>query len=304
MEDGTVNDSEFTLPPKKKCRSAIQFDTVIPVLPDAICISEIPVKQVLTAELRNKKDASNLLKTLPSLPEKLEHLKRIRNCNGVLEIVIGEEAISSDHPAHQSFTLIRETSVPSLRPASNAQFVKSNAIWPCNFHPDKEIECLLSKNCGFDQAELDIVFNNTKAVINLFHSSGKQSCAIYDPNDKELVCIASSSNILNHSVMNCLNILAEMQKPMRGGRFDKTWEFGKILCERIIRDKPTDYLCTGLDIFMSHEPCIMCAMALLHSRARRLYFVHENNTNGGLKSVVKLHCLDGINHRFQVFQIQ
>ncbi|KAF0314226.1 putative inactive tRNA-specific adenosine deaminase-like protein 3 [Amphibalanus amphitrite] len=60
------------------------------------------------------------------------------------------------------------------------------------------------------------------------------------------------------------------------------------------------YLCTGYDAFVTREPCIMCAMALLHSRIGRVFYAVPR-AGGALGSACKLHVADGLNHRFQVF---
>ncbi|EAT40478.1 AAEL007800-PA [Aedes aegypti] len=62
------------------------------------------------------------------------------------------------------------------------------------------------------------------------------------------------------------------------------------------------YLCTGYDVYLTHEPCIMCAMALTHSRVRRVFY-HFNTAKGGLGSITKVHCAKGLNHHYEVFQI-
>ncbi|UYV78581.1 ADAT3 [Cordylochernes scorpioides] len=62
------------------------------------------------------------------------------------------------------------------------------------------------------------------------------------------------------------------------------------------------YLCTGYDIFVTREPCIMCSMALLHSRIRRVFYGAPNPTEGGLGSVYKVHVLQMTNHRFEVWK--
>lgn len=62
------------------------------------------------------------------------------------------------------------------------------------------------------------------------------------------------------------------------------------------------YLCTGYDVYLTDEPCCMCAMALVHSRARRIFF-HKSSVKGALKTLAKLHTIKALNHHYEVFQI-
>ena len=62
------------------------------------------------------------------------------------------------------------------------------------------------------------------------------------------------------------------------------------------------YLCTGCDVYLYQEPCHMCAMALLHSRVRRVVFCQPSR-DGALASVDRLHTRPSINHRFEVFTL-
>ena len=53
-----------------------------------------------------------------------------------------------------------------------------------------------------------------------------------------------------------------------------------------------------LNLIIENEPCLMCAMALVHSRIKRVYFINENLIDGAFNKEVgvEIYNLKSLNH--------
>jgi tRNA(adenine34) deaminase len=61
------------------------------------------------------------------------------------------------------------------------------------------------------------------------------------------------------------------------------------------------YRLTGTTLYVTLEPCVMCAAAMVHARVRRLVFGAWDPRGGGAGSIVNVFALPGLNHRVDVF---
>lgn len=303
-------------------------------------IDDIPLTKVYVSQLEDKKWISKamveLCKKCPL--ENFQHLKRVRNneiiISGLeedLNTFLIEKGISEDLLAVLTkSTTIKE--VPLEPTILRWQFERMNKLWPCKFHPNKYLESLY-ENTNFTQIQIDFHLKISD-ILNCFELLYEEDFGVcVDPRDQRIVAIArgcSNDNPILHCPMVLIDHVARTQG---SGVWSYDWEFHKEFNgvpkplfeelkgkyenlqfgaeKSVISGEDADnltkygpYLCTGYDIYLNKEPCLMCSMALVHSRAKRIFFCKQNTANGALVSKIKLHTIKDLNHHFEVFWIQ
>jgi tRNA(adenine34) deaminase len=61
-----------------------------------------------------------------------------------------------------------------------------------------------------------------------------------------------------------------------------------------------DWRLTDCDLYVTKEPCAMCAGALVHTRVRRVVFGCPDPAAGAAGSVINLLQMPGFNHRCEI----
>lgn len=236
---------------------------------------------VCVLELRDKRNIPKVLSILPRLPPSLTHLKRINDTavivHGLEEPPNGEvrakiEQIDGEGPQF----LVK--SVVSSKPKTKAQFEIAKQHWPTSFHENKHLEALLDNTAIHEEEaqRLGEVFAKAESI---------EGCVFYDSGRNRVVTEHSGNarRPLKHPVMRAVEELAARQ--------------------RLNDDDDEQHLANGLDVFLASEPCTVCAMALVHCRAKRVFFGALRPSYGALSSRWCLQHNPSINHHYQVFQV-
>lgn len=73
----------------------------------------------------------------------------------------------------------------------------------------------------------------------------------------------------------------------------------EIMALRQACESQQNYRLPGADIYVTLEPCVMCAGALVHARIRRLVYATSEPKTGAAGSCVDVFSLPNLNHRLQ-----
>lgn len=123
--------------------------------------------------------------------------------------------------------------------------------------------------------------------------------------DEHQAMISASTFSLNGDPIGFIeSIYANAPERQEIGSADLSW-----LPHSQTMPRSDTYLCSGLDLYLTHEPCISCAMAMIHSRFRACIFAASMPETGSLSADVAdnglgygLFWRSELNWRVMVFQ--
>ncbi|KAF6200922.1 hypothetical protein GE061_005369 [Apolygus lucorum] len=283
----------------------IRMETVV----DCPLTQDVGTVNVCVGRILEKKHTRSIILDLNSkhpIPA-LSHLKRIKNDRIILCIrnTVDDVAkflvdLNIDCTHLGDFAIVE---VAKNAPITRKQFESANAKWPCNFHEDKQLEKLV--NNIFSVEELDLHEKWMRVAVKTAKEFGR-ICAsvVVDPSTDSLVA-KSADNRDNHPMQHSVMLAVDLVARSQGGGAWPLLSIGQYntVTECKVLDDPDDgpYLCTGYDVYTTREPCIMCSMALIHSRAKRVFYGAPSK-NGSLGSTAKIHTVKELNHHYQAFR--
>ena len=281
--------------------------------------------EVHIAKIKDKSKTKSLLQLLKiHYPlDSLMHLKRVKcRSDKNLDVIISQTALVDKDVLTEDTTLsgylhdFRTAYVPLVAPVIRKEFIEASSLWPTKFHEDKRLRNLTKEELFTTEER-----KKHSEYLVLAENLGKEDnhgTVVVDPSLDKIIATAydcsSNGDPLHHSVMVALDMVAFSQG---GGAYSslvytqhengyiclnkRTEEFSNNMT-RVV--EIAGYLCTGFDIYTTLEPCIMCSMALVHSRVGKVFYSNVNKNSGGLGSKYQIHCEEGLNHHFEVFRVK
>jgi tRNA-specific adenosine deaminase 3 len=247
----------------------------------------------------------------------------------VVEILESLQSPTADNVAYR----VRTLTVPLFTPTSDEEAQRwSHQYWPTvyrrnnPFGPHPNI-ISHAENEMHDRAGdwMDLARNAGDAVSNACLGEPVGAVVVDRGCDRAPLLIAAagdarwadlngglqsgSGNVMAHAVMRAIGLVARKRRDLIE---EGDLEGSGLNPSDIFADKPLTpvevdaysmetlppggYLCLGLEIYVTHEPCVMCSMAILHSRFGRVVFGERLPRTGGISAEVARGELDGTQH--------
>lgn len=313
--------------------------------------------RVVVADLAGEKNSITklykLTKNLTAL-EKLKHLRRVRNTeDGRIECIVcrlnpGDDCetfLEEIRATFQEESLVLENyrviEVPSQAPRTEQQLEACSKFWPTKYAKSNYLNQCIEGSIIDDTEKLvlRIVTDSLLAKLNGDHEGDSNleltSAAVVFRYNKVYGVGLSCCSFLRENPMKHSSLIAidSVAKNAGGGHWAPTMHLaGEALALEIQKQldnraelkehkMPDDflhYICTNYDIVITEEPCVMCTMALVQSRIRRLFYLDAKSLvdhaqlstwrpvcypDRAIEEFL-VHRDKSINHRFEAWRIK
>ncbi|XP_070694178.1 probable inactive tRNA-specific adenosine deaminase-like protein 3 [Pempheris klunzingeri] len=304
-----------------------------PVLSDEQS-QDVELIEAFAAPIVNKKETSRIVRELNSLYplNGLQHVKRVRAVKDKvsphplevlvcllsdapdMKVVNIDSLLPSDGVRRDGLGEPFVVKVPARPPLTRPQFELASKHWPTSFHEDKQVTVALRGELFSppQKATMHMYMMSALAAANAGNELGMEAvgAVVVDPAMERIIAVGHDcrdDHPLHHAVMVCIDLVARSQG---GGcySFDRypacrvtspTSDTVQKAADAEASSQP--YICTGYDVYVTREPCVMCAMALVHSRVGRVFF-GAASADGALGTKYKIHSQRDLNHRFEVYK--
>lgn len=193
--------------------------------------------------------------------------------------------------------------VASDAPTTQEQWDAAAVLWPLSLPRPRVDPCCPSQLPAGD-------VNFWVATMRLCWEKGLEAkragfiaigAAVVNTEQRRIVAVATGTLRAHHYRESVVYVKPDMEMcscdPAATGGMHAAFEAVRLAS---IASTDDAYLCNGLDVITNIEPCLMCTMAMIHSRVRRMICTRTNDRNGGC-SLHSLHDNPSLNHRFQAY---
>ncbi|CAL1712777.1 unnamed protein product [Somion occarium] len=254
----------------------------------------------------------------------VSHLKRIRKnqSSNISTLLLCLTSNSADPPAlpnDMELPAPYVVRVPKLVALTQASLKLKSSLWPTNYAPKRKGEFE-----GWSRGKVRWAWEAMKTVLREATSikrNGEHPIVAYvpEPYDEAIkeatqmqkAILAhdtrrTTSHPLRHATLNAIRAVADYRAATGDEEtvppLDNDSPSSNLtgVKEPEERRNGSHYLLTSLTVFLSHEPCIMCSMALLHSRVKEIIYITPMKKTGGCGSIACIPKLEGVNHRYGI----
>ncbi|KAG2039624.1 hypothetical protein BDR03DRAFT_951649 [Suillus americanus] len=281
-------------------------------------MEDIRTMQAWAVDILDSKYIATMLKWLKQSgleSDALSHLKRIRKRDSISTLLLSVSSSIPKLPTNVDIGDPYQISVPCNPALTQTSLVIKNTLWPTVYAPRRKWEpekWSIAKVQWAHDAINHILRKTVQAT-----SSDELPVVAHIPKPFEDEALLSRSftakdtristgHPLRHAAMNIIRNVADWRAKTSPTDLlpdpPKPATSNGNLGISDTSSNGANYLLTGLTLFITHEPCIMCSMALLHSRVKEVFYIIPMPQTGGCGGSACLPALKGVNHRFSIAQ--